>query len=684
MRIACGLVSLTVLAACTTSDDRWYGGDSADVANDPAALRLVSDRLETFTSEADFKRYLESVQAVAKAKGLWWAGEGLQYASLDQPPAATPCNPQIEDCDGEDRVVITGSRISAPQATSAVTAVTADSSGTADTITNVQKAGVDEGDIVKRIGKHLVVLQDGRLFSVDMEALKLSDRKDVYAPSTRGAWYDEILVTGRRVLVTGFNYREQATQLTVFAMDEAGKFSPEGTFFLSSNDYYDSENYATRLVGEKLVIYSPLYLSDAYPWTSITWPMVRRWTDTPLTESEAKPLFDARDIYKPIQPTLSPVVHSLSVCDLGVEAMRRNLECKTTAIVGPDARTFYVSPDDVYLWLATTDDYGADACKTANHLRVEDGVPASVFRIPLAGGKPKVMQARGMPRDQFAMDTSSGEFRALVHWGWSGCNDDERGQTQVRYFSAPLSGFRSGVRETAGWRFKTAPAPGGGDYENRFSDTHVVYGSRENYWGGAPHEDDEPMEANLVAVPVNHSQPTVLKAPHGINRIERVGDRMVATGYRDAAGLSVSMVELADTPQITDTLVLVDRYESEGRSHAFNARPGANGGLMGIPTVPRVSDSRRYYWRSDASDVSFMAYNGTGQISDIGMLTVSESAKLPGYKCEVSCIDWYGNARPIFIGDRLFALTGTEIVEGRVAEGQVIETRRVNLTAPLE
>ena len=32
-----------------------------------------------------------------------------------------------------------------------------------------------------------------------------------------------------------------------------------------------------------------------------------------------------------------------------------------------------------------------------------------------------------------------------------------------------------------------------------------------------------------------------------------------------------------------------------------------------------------------------------------------------------SCVDWYGNARPIFLGDRMFALLGYELVEGRRA-----------------
>jgi hypothetical protein len=48
----------------------------------------------------------------------------------------------------------------------------------------------------------------------------------------------------------------------------------------------------------------------------------------------------------------------------------------------------------------------------------------------------------------------------------------------------------------------------------------------------------------------------------------------------------------------------------------------------------------------------------------------------------MSCVDWYGNARPIFTDGRIFALTGAELVEGRLTRNGVAEVRRVNLTQP--
>ena len=39
--------------------------------------------------------------------------------------------------------------------------------------------------------------------------------------------------------------------------------------------------------------------------------------------------------------------------------------------------------------------------------------------------------------------------------------------------------------------------------------------------------------------------------------------------------------------------------------------------------------------------------------------------------CVASCLDWYGNARPIFIDNRIFALLGYELVEGRQQSGKI-------------
>ena len=48
--------------------------------------------------------------------------------------------------------------------------------------------------------------------------------------------------------------------------------------------------------------------------------------------------------------------------------------------------------------------------------------------------------------------------------------------------------------------------------------------------------------------------------------------------------------------------------------------------------------------------------------------------------CKASCVDWYGNARPIFARNRVFALLGYEIVEGKLDAGNISERRRINFS----
>jgi hypothetical protein len=61
----------------------------------------------------------------------------------------------------------------------------------------------------------------------------------------------------------------------------------------------------------------------------------------------------------------------------------------------------------------------------------------------------------------------------------------------------------------------------------------------------------------------------------------------------------------------------------------------------------------------------------------MGLLVAAPNSNLND-NCKASCVDWYGNARPIFIGNRVYALMGYELVEGRVAGDSIVELRRVD------
>jgi hypothetical protein len=559
-------------------------------------------------------------------------------------------------------------------------------------ITNNQTVGVDEGGIVKQIGNHLVILQDGRLFSADLGSgdgapLRLADRIDVYrSPATAASWYDEMLVLGNRILVTAYNYREQASEITVVRMDPQGRLTREGRFLLSSNDYYSTENYATRLVGDQLVFYAPLAL-DAGPRGDFTWPRLRR-ADGDGDADPGEALIGPTDVYAPPGEVDYPVLHTISICPL-----REAMDCRTTAFIGPPMREFYVSPTDAFLWIGAPDglpwdiDYAnwrRNGCRAGETWQDGDPQSALLYRLPLSGGEVGAVAVDGIPSDQFAFDSRDGRFRALLSRQRAGCVKPDQAQS-LALLDIPLSAFGARIRHVADQAYASLPAIDAGQLENRFVGDWLVYGGRSG-WSSMPEGSDRSaVESTLIAVPVNRPADAArLRLPHNAIRIERAGNDAVVTGYRDANGLSLSYVDLdRGGARLAATTLLPQRFESEGRSHAFNAwvRPDGSG-LIGIPTTLRTDRSIRGWSDSQSSELSFVAIS-PNRLTPAGELGVARREGPGDYRCEVSCIDWYGNSRPIFSRGRIFALMGTDLIEGRMDRGRIGELARVDLTGPI-
>ncbi|MBK8197122.1 MAG: beta-propeller domain-containing protein [Acidobacteria bacterium] len=666
---------------------------------DPALDALRAPTLTRFNSEAEFLDWLKAVREAAKARNIYsWRDMPVAMAA---PPPAGAVDMAMEAPAAEASVsdiVVTGSSVA----------------GDANPeITNNQKAGVDEGGIVKQIGDYLVVLQDGRLFVTDLmpggkPGLKLADRANVYRSSSEDTWYDEMLVSGRTILVTGYSYDENASEFTVLTLGEDGKVTRDATFYISSDDYYSGSNYASRMIDGKLVIHTPIYTSGQGWWDTFDPPEIREWRrEGPDGEREhlrGHPLFRAEDIWMPVQRVLQPVIHTVTVCDISGVTDASAPACKATAIVGTEEHEFLVTKDAFWLWMSPSwsernynslnvEDAEIAACEARqSHAPIKDIVPSALVKLPIDGAQPSVLGVRGEPQNQFSMDMDAGTFRAVVDWQASLCPSPYDKPAMVTFFDAPLAALSPTLKDEAGGRYVPLPTPGTTDYEARFTESHLVYGAREGWGSWAPGEGEEPREnGRVIVVPVdNPTWPVTLTVPHDVIRAERAGPYMALTGYRDYKGLSVSLIDLRkDEPAVASTFVMENRFESENRSHAFNSRIGADGeGLIGLPTVTHSEESDRWWWWSASSDLSYLATSANGELSKAGDLIATrrdpEAESPTGYDCEVSCVDWYGNARPIFTGGRVLALVNSELIEGVLENGVVKETARIDLTAKPE
>lgn len=549
----------------------------------------------------------------------------------------------------------------------ALSAPAASAAAEADAVTNVQHAGVDEGGIVKVHGEHLVILRRGRLFTVRIGdgALQPVAAVDAFGPGidARDAWYDELLIAGNTAVVIGYSYARGGTELGLFEISNGGRIAHKSTYHLRSNDYYSSRNYASRLIGNRLVLYTPLVLSPYAADPLSVMPALRKWRSAARAQ-DFRRIAPATRIYRTDEPLdVHDVLalHTVTSCDLAAA----ELACESTAVLGPAGRVFYVAPGAVYVWTAGWRRFAAPADRPAP--------AASVFRLPLAGGAPQALKVAGIPIDQFSfLEDASGHLNVLVRS--SGRGDAmwaaEHNGGDLALLRVPLASFADGKTAAPAHAYRALPKPHGAALVNRYVGAYLLYGAGHG-WRRPQATPDSALYAvryadagGVYAVPL----------AHGVDRIEALGAHALAVGS-DGRDLHFTGISLGRYPAVGGKFVRANAAQGETRSHGFFYRADdADGGVLGLPIVGGGRSAAGQLHRTAAA-VLFVR-NRSLAFDELGALEARAGRLADG--CQASCVDWYGNARPLFVRGRAFALLGYEIVEGALTERGVVETRRIS------
>lgn len=554
--------------------------------------------------------------------------------------------------------------------------VTGVATTTGASVTNNQQDGVDEGDIVKRHGDHLVILRRGRLFTVDVRPGRLGATAmvDAFGPGIdpRYTWYDELLVAGDKVVVIGYSYERGGTELGLFHISRSGQLRYLDTYELRSNDYYSARNYASRLIGTRLVFYTPLYVrgDTANPLAAL--PAMRRWQ--PGIDSSGvgarglkgfRPIVTARRIYRPagdVDLTSLEALHTVTSCDLAAP----ELTCESTVVLGGAMRVFYVSPKAVYV-AATAWRRKSRMAGDANHQR--ESRSSVLYRLPLDGGPPAALRIAGSPIDQFSFLEQDDHLNVLLRadgWG-NGMWSAEWPGGALALLRLPLARFTDGTTAAPSSAYRALPAPDSTlSIHDRFVGDHLLYGAGNSWWRPVA------TEPTLFVVPVTGGEISRLPMSYGIDRIEALGRDAIVIGS-DTANLSFTAVHLDRSPRLAQRYVLPQASQGELRSHGFFYRPdpGATGaGTLGLPVARPGRPGYEHLFEGSAS-VLFLR-NEHGVFRPLGELAAHPERAVDD-DCRASCVDWYGNARPLFVDGRIFALLGYEIVEGRVRTGRITE-----------
>lgn len=598
--------------------------------------------------------------------------------------------------------------------------------------TNNQEAGADEGGLVKAYGNFLIILRQGKLYTVrvgfrgveflpNVDPVPLPSKSGEFSVKAEGlsdhVWYDELLIKDDTAIVIGYrwglvedfstdggNYWQGATEINLFKINATGNLSRQGTYFIESGDYYSGRNYASRLVGEKLVIYSPYYGNTLFDRSrnQLHFPQLKTFRNRRI--ESLRPLMSASDISIPEDLILFPVLHSVTICGLGNSgAGQEALSCKSRGVLGSWQSEHYVTGSRFYLWSGRQNiQYGwcGTSLVPSNDTPPPQASSNLLYAFDLEGDGAGVTKVWGNPLDQFSFDeTPNGvtvfhyQIRTNPTWDYSESSCGERnenyeyrlGQIPFTRFTSHTSSIEESDYQTlADNILKTSPYL----LVHRFSEKELVLGQYNKI---AVFNRTNPSQKMILDLdPRRGSGPFTSEARcYRTTRLEPAGGKFVVTA-QNGNELTIQALTLGESPQITSSVSLSGYTEAESRSHGYLFKSlGQGEGLIGLATQavptsitepdPAASNFVRI---PHPTSVHILRLKPQGELQLAGHF--ESTVRPPTGTCETSCTDWYGNTRAIFLDDQVYGLMGDELGLGFLGQDGLEVQRQVHLESGSE
>jgi hypothetical protein len=307
--------------------------------------------------------------------------------------------------------------------------------------------------------------------------------------------------------------------------------------------------------------------------------------------------------------------------------------------------------------------------------RWDDSV-AVVYRVPLDGSPVSVVQTFGEPINQFSFDETPDGLRVFVE-DWK----EEQERREVYWLEIPMSSFSSTLSELPTERQHLLNVlEDGFTGQSRFIGPYLLYSEVDwtdpaldlwKLWVKRLDRDTPPVSFDFDT--------------RRIQRIEPLGNHAVII-VEDEEDLDASTIWLGDNAQFGSTIFFPRAVEADFRSHGFNFTwSDTEGGVFGLPVFQSNDDihPRSLNWNDDPVEVKFVGVTPNLNLFHIGKLRSDEALLDIDDDCFVSCVDWYGAARPFFIDDRVFALIDYELIEATGLPSAISEVERVNALSVL-
>jgi hypothetical protein len=501
-----------------------------------------------------------------------------------------------------------------------------------------QHAGLEEGGVVKQHGNVLIVLRRGSLFTFAMHGEQLEPLSVANAsgipdadPADWEGWADELLVWRQTVIVIDYGGYRDTIRISMFDLDAPGRLRHREAYHLRSHDFLAASRHSARLFGNRLLLSTSTSVMDPLSGGLANWqPAIRRQD----RDGAASPMTRLRDtrVMQPVEELdQHSQAHSVISCELAP-----SFRCEATVVLADSLAGYYVSPTAAYFWTSPW-----------LHAHAERSI---LYRIPHDGGHVTAIGVRGAPSSQLSFLEHDGHLLNVA------VNRDD-GAWVLRLPLSALADGREDAPATDYWPVEEAENVGA---MTRFVGPYVIAAVRDI--------SNSRSRAGVVVMHRETGQQFRIAVPHDVHRLDVVDEDVVMIGHDDGdPDLRMTALTLGPEPALGATIVL-PRLQASVGAHVdtpFYRKQPDGSYLIGLPVHEHAVGM--FDLRDLPNTVVFVASRGRS-------LAVSgniNSEVLPDSMVE--------NVQSFFADDRVFALMGGELVEGRQLGDRVEVVRRVDL-----
>ncbi len=487
-----------------------------------------------------------------------------------------------------------------------------------------------EGSPVVVRDDHLVVVREGRLFSVRIGGGRLEPVDMLELEPTRGhdMQHDELRLHGDTVIVVRERWvrGHEHVDIARVRIESNGELVQIDAHTIPGSRVIASSSAPPVIVdGDRL----HLYVWTFAPSAGAHLPPIERRRSHRAASRALRGLLDGAIVAEGLDLQATHV-HAVVACDLAGVA----LDCSTRAIRGGSTAEFRVAPDAIYLWTNSPENRGA------------------LVRFGLDGGPVSVLPVSGEPVDGDAWRVRDGRVDAFVRN--AGTDPDLFDYGAI---AAPLTGPVSYV--------DLADPQEQGVLRARLVGDTFVYGAGN---GGGWVPRDRALRRARLWIHAIDGETRSIDLSHSVEAIAALNDDAIVVGTRDSA-LHLSTIELDGGPRVRAELALPVRSGEQMTTRGLYVEPER--GVVGIPMLfgDLVGGSRR---RIE------MAYFGLADREPRTLGAVSLPLG-PAAPCRKRC--GAGPSRPVFHEGRMFAMLRHALAEIAVRNGELVELDKADLRA---